>query len=85
VWGQLGGFIARRRLHPPEPDGFIGMVDIHPIEEQRVKIDIRIQRAAKALDQGDRAGVGRLAGPRYLGAHIETRMKAPTAMPSAPE
>ena len=36
----------------------IGTVDVHPIEEQHVKVDIQIERRAKALDEGDRARVG---------------------------
>ncbi len=42
-----------------------GLVDqVHPIEEQHVKVDVQVQRRAEALDQRHGAGVANGAGSR---------------------
>jgi len=48
--GQIGDLAGRRRLHPAESDRAIGAL---------VKVELEVQRTAKALDQDERAGVGR--------------------------
>jgi len=35
------------------------MLDVYPIEEQHMKVDIEVERTAEALDQGNRASLGR--------------------------
>jgi len=55
--GQSGQLGAGRRLHPAEPQCAVGTLDLHPVEEQHVEVDV--ERAAEALDQCDRAGLGR--------------------------
>ena len=55
---QLRELLSGGRLDPAKPGSPIGTVDVHPIEEQHVKVDIQIERRAKALDEGDRARVG---------------------------
>jgi hypothetical protein len=35
----------------------VGVLDIHAFEEQHVQADVEVQRTAKVLDQGDRAGL----------------------------
>jgi len=41
------------------------LIDIHPIEEQHVEMDV--ERTAESLDQGHRPGAGLLAGePRLV-------------------
>lgn len=52
-------FIADRRLDPPKPRGSFGTVDVDPIEEQHMEVNIQVQRAAEALDQRDGAGACR--------------------------
>ena len=47
---QPGDFSAARRLHPTEPGCSIGMIKIYAVEEQHVKMDIEVQRRAKALE-----------------------------------
>ena len=54
---QLGEFLTGRRFDPAKPDSPIEAVDVHPVKEQHVKMDIEVQRRAKALDEGD--------GPRH--------------------
>lgn len=64
---QLGELLTGRRLHPLEPGTSIGIVDIHAIQEQHVKVDVRIQRTAEALDEGDRTRTDRRVGmSRFL-------------------
>ena len=61
--GKLGEFVARRRLDPAKPHGgSVDTVDIDTIQKQHVEMDIRSQRAAETLDQGDGAGVCRRLG-----------------------
>lgn len=55
--GQLG---AGWGPHPTKPQRAVGTLDVHPVEEEHVEVDVEVQRAAEALDQGDRAGLGRL-------------------------
>jgi hypothetical protein len=57
---QLREFIAGRRLDPPQPRGSPDPVDVGPIEEQHVEVDIQVQGTAEALDQRDGAGACRL-------------------------
>jgi len=57
---QLGEFLTGRRFDPAKPDSPIEAVDVHPVKEQHVKVDVEVQRTAKALDQGNRASLGRL-------------------------
>ena len=47
-------------------DRVVRALDIHPVEEQHVEVDVEVQGAAEALDQGDRACMGRLAGKSSL-------------------
>ncbi len=56
---QLRELSARRCLDPAKPGCPIGAADVHAIQEQHVKMDV-VQRRAKPLDEGDRAGLGRL-------------------------
>lgn len=56
---RLGEFLAGRRLDPTEPGCSIGMIGIHAIEEQHVKVGIDAQRTTEAPDQGDRAGTSK--------------------------
>jgi len=56
--GQLGEFSAARRLHPTEPGGYIGLINIHAIEEQHVKVDVEVERRARSLDEIDCTRVG---------------------------
>ncbi|VAW80484.1 hypothetical protein MNBD_GAMMA13-911 [hydrothermal vent metagenome] len=58
---QPGEFGAGQRLDPTEPGCSIRLTDIHPIKEQPVKVYVEVQRTAEALNQGDRAGLGRLS------------------------
>ena len=55
--GQLG---AGRRFHPAEPQRAVRTLDVNPVEEQHVEVDVEVERTAEALDQRDRAGLGRL-------------------------
>jgi hypothetical protein len=34
--GQFGGLNAARRLHPAEPNPFIGTLDLHAVEKKHV-------------------------------------------------
>jgi len=34
--------------------------DVHPVEEQHIKVDVEVEGTTEALDQSDRAGSGRL-------------------------
>lgn len=45
-------------------------VVINPVEKQHVKVDVEIERAAEALDEGDRAGVRAAAGEARLADEI---------------
>ena len=56
---QFGEFGARGCVDPAEAKRTGGVFDVHPIEKQHVKVQIEIECAAKALNQGDRAGAGR--------------------------
>jgi len=58
--GQFGELGTARRPHPAESRRSVGALDIHPVEEQHMEVNIQIQRTAKTLDQRDRAGVRRL-------------------------
>jgi hypothetical protein len=63
----LQSVIARQRLNPAKPrENFMDTAGIDAIKKQQVEKNIQIQRAAKALDQGDGAGVGRLVCPPCL-------------------
>ncbi len=45
----------------------IGLIDMHPIEEQHLEVDIEIERRAEPLDQGHRSRAGLLADkPRLV-------------------
>ena len=44
-------------LHALDAESVVGG-DIHTIQHQDVKVDIDVERAAEALDEGDRAGAG---------------------------
>ncbi len=64
---QMGELGTRRRRHPPEPERAVGALGIHPVEKQHIEVDVQVQSAAEALDQGDCTGLGRLAGkPGFL-------------------
>jgi hypothetical protein len=45
--GQPGELGARRRLHPAEALCAVGPLDIHPVDKQRVEVNVQIQRAAE--------------------------------------
>lgn len=64
--GKLG---AGRCLLPAEAQRAVGVLDIHPVENQHVEVDVEVQRAAEALDLCHRAGLGRLAGESRLFDH----------------
>ena len=57
--GQSGQLGAGRCLHPVETQRAIGTLDLNSVQEQHMEMDIQIQCAAKALNQGDRAGLSR--------------------------
>lgn len=57
----LGEFLAGWRLDSTEPGCSIGSINIHPIKEQHVAMDIEVQRRAKSLDEGDGTRPGRVA------------------------
>ena len=40
----------------------IGTIDVHPVEEQQVEMDIQVERGPKPLHQRHRAGAGDLPG-----------------------
>jgi hypothetical protein len=42
--GQSGKLGTSRRLHPTEPQRAVGMLDVHPVEAQHMKVDIEVQR-----------------------------------------
>lgn len=44
-------------LSAPSPTESAGLLDVHIVQKQHLEMDIQLQRTAKALDQGDRAGV----------------------------
>lgn len=46
--------------YPAEVQRAIGTLDVHAVEKQHMEVNIEVQRTAEALDQGDRAGLGRL-------------------------
>lgn len=70
VFGQPGQLGAGRLFHPAETQHAIRTLDVYPIEKQHVEVDIEVQRAAEALDQCDRAGLGRLSGESRLLDHV---------------
>ena len=43
----------------------MGAVNVHAIQKQHMKMDVQVQRAAKALDQGDGAGVCAESNPDW--------------------
>jgi len=55
--GQPGELGARRRFDSAKPARAVGALDILPVEEQHVQVDVEIQSAAEALDQCDGAGL----------------------------
>ena len=58
--GELGEFIAGRRLDPAKPcTGSTGAVDVNTIQKQHVKVNVEVHRPAESLDQGDGAGLCR--------------------------
>lgn len=73
--GQLRELGAGRCLHPTEAQRAIRTLDIDPVEEQHVEVQVQIQRAAETLDQGDRAGLRRL--PREARLLDQVRSDAP--------
>ncbi len=53
--GQLPEFVGGRRLDPVKPDRSVRVLDIHPIEEQHVEMDIGVERrASRGLDRRSR-------------------------------
>ncbi len=60
-FGQLG---ARGRAHPAKMNCAGAVLDVHAIEEQHMKLHVQIERAAKALNQRDRAGA------RHVARHV---------------
>ncbi len=63
---------TRRRPERAEPYRAVGTRDIHPVEKQHVEVDVEIQRTAEALNQRDRAGLGRLTGTPPRGGTQES-------------
>ena len=51
---------GHRRSHRTESHRPVRALDVHPVEEQHVQVDVEVERTTKALDQSDRAGSGRL-------------------------
>lgn len=49
--------------------------DVHPVQTQHVEVDVQVERAAEALDQGDGAGAG--SGLRVPGLVDEVRGQCP--------
>ena len=50
----VGARTERNRTAP------VRALDVHPVEEQYVEVDVEVERTTEALDQSDRAGSGRL-------------------------
>jgi len=53
----LDGAFTQRKCSEPS-----GCSTYTPVEEQHMKMDVKVERAAESLDQGDRTGLGPLAG-----------------------
>jgi len=53
---------GHRRSHRTESHHPVRALDVHPVEEQHVQVDVEVEveRTTEALDQSDRAGSGRL-------------------------
>ena len=49
-----------------ETQSAVGTLDAHPVAKQHVEVDVEVERATEALDQGDRTGLGRLTGKSGL-------------------
>ena len=64
--GQAGHLSIRRRLQPAKPQQPIRSLDVHAVEKQHVEVNVELQSAAEALDQGDRACPGCVAGKPSL-------------------
>ena len=57
---ELRKFIIGRCFDPAKPStGSMGVVAVDSIQKQHMKMDVQVQRTAKALDQGNSAGVCR--------------------------
>ena len=57
----LDGAFTQRKCSEPS-----GCSTYTPVEEQHMKMDVKVERAAESLDQGDRTGLGRHTGePRH--------------------
>lgn len=55
-WVSAAELGARGRLHPAERERAVGALDVHPVEEQHVEVQVEVERTPKALDQRHRAG-----------------------------
>jgi hypothetical protein len=51
---------GHRRSHRTESHHPVRALDVHPVEEQHVQVDVEVERTTEALDQSDRAGSSRL-------------------------